>query len=327
MKIIKKLPFPLFPKIDDEIINAVDNKKLLIFIGAGVSKLYGYPLWDELAKKLVERGAKEKLISLSEKEVLLCSNFSSMEIVTIMSHKFDLVRQGQGVDCIIEELTSSKINKRLKNRISKYLSNYSAPIITTNADDSLETSKALSDRSVVNDFTKYDPNEHDRLSIIHLHGSIKQKSSMIFTSEQYAKAYTIDEPFGQKLTQLFNDKSWVILFLGYGIHEFELLRYFLKQNSGGSKRLFFLQGYLDKDYIKYELDKEYYLSLGIQLLPFSRERNDYCELIEVLKKWNKEIMTRTFVNSSVKNDNINYFVNRKPTKESIKIIEGMLKND
>ncbi|MBF0539272.1 MAG: hypothetical protein HQL03_13570 [Nitrospirae bacterium] len=50
------------PDLPVEIIDAVDNGTLAVFIGAGVSRLVGCLGWDELAKNLVERCCERKLI-------------------------------------------------------------------------------------------------------------------------------------------------------------------------------------------------------------------------------------------------------------------------
>lgn len=320
-----KLPFKIIPDIPDEIIEAIDDKKLLIFIGAGVSKLYGYPLWRELGEKLTRIAVEDDAMTLSEKEVLLTGNFTPMEIVTIASKKLDIKGKRKGIDYTIDELNAKVIeNKKISNRIAKYLAAYNAPIITTNADTSLDENKYLMDRYPLIDFLEYNPGPHNNLSLIHLHGCVSNPESMIFTSEQYAKAYRVDSDFGRKLSDLFNDE-WVILFLGYGITEFELLRYFLKDKNNEVKRLFMVDGYLEKDSTKYNLDKEYFNSLGIKLLPYSREKNDYLGLIDVLKSWDKDVRKRTLAGSINRKNAIESIISQPPTKEGVKIIEQMVK--
>ena len=48
------------PSLRKEILNAVNNENLAVFIGAGVSRLVGCLGWDELAKNLVNRCFIEK---------------------------------------------------------------------------------------------------------------------------------------------------------------------------------------------------------------------------------------------------------------------------
>ena len=42
------------PKIRQEIIDAINQNKLVLFIGAGVSALTGLPLWNSLAKEFID---------------------------------------------------------------------------------------------------------------------------------------------------------------------------------------------------------------------------------------------------------------------------------
>lgn len=104
-KHIYKLPFPNIPQMPIEIINAIDDGNLLLFLGAGVSKLIGYPLWFELGKKLAGQAVDKGLISLSEKEILLGGSFTPMQIVTILSKKFDDDPAGSGILKVIDELS------------------------------------------------------------------------------------------------------------------------------------------------------------------------------------------------------------------------------
>ena len=62
------------PKIPQKIIEAVNENKLAVFIGAGVSRLIGCKGWDQLASSLVEKCFCLGLINYKEKEILLQSN-------------------------------------------------------------------------------------------------------------------------------------------------------------------------------------------------------------------------------------------------------------
>ncbi len=66
-----------WPPLHKEILNAVNNGSLAVFIGAGVSRLVGCLTWGELSKKLVNRCFTEKkldgssLINYKEKNTLI----------------------------------------------------------------------------------------------------------------------------------------------------------------------------------------------------------------------------------------------------------------
>ena len=318
-----KLPFPAIPDMPPEIINAIDDGDLLLFVGAGVSKLIGYPLWFELGRNLAEKASDFGLISLPEKEILLGGQFSPMEIVTILCKKFNERNPSLGREMVIKELSpSDKIDSKIALKIANYLSAYNATIVTTNADESLQVGP-LKGRIVVTNFGQFEFEKHCKYSIIHLHGDIRDPGGMVFTSEEYAKAYNVEADFGKNLKALFEHR-WTILFMGYGVSEFELLRYFLPYKEDKVRRLFMLDGYLAKDRIKYEFDKEYYQSLGITLLPYSREKNDYKQLLRVLKRWDKDVKEKTLAASSALEENIAHIVLQRPFREGVEAIERMV---
>src|SRR6266568_9143855 len=77
----------LIPEVPDEIKAAVDSDTLAVFIGAGVSRLLGCEGWDSLAKNLVKRCLKEKIINFKESETL-SSNSDHKKTITICFHLF-----------------------------------------------------------------------------------------------------------------------------------------------------------------------------------------------------------------------------------------------
>lgn len=309
--------------MEQEIIDAIDNGNLLLFIGAGVSKLKGYPLWRELGEKLANIAVKEGLISLSKKEVLLSGAFTPVQVVTILSRMFDGREAGLGASKVADELSVNvKEDAKVALQLARYLSAYNATIVTTNADESLEKQEPLNDRMVLKGI-QYEDCKFAKYSIIHLHGRVSEPEEMVFTSERYASAYSVGSPFGKNLGTLLN-QDWTILFIGYGVAEFELLRYFLKFKDDKAKRMFMLEGYLAKDRIKYEFDKEYYKSLGICLLPYSREKYDYKALLKVLKSWDKDVKTRTLAGSSTRVDAIESMTSQAPFKESVETITKLV---
>ena len=52
--------FPDIPEIPEEIIYALDEGKLIVFIGAGLSALFGLPDWKTMATKMLENIHREK---------------------------------------------------------------------------------------------------------------------------------------------------------------------------------------------------------------------------------------------------------------------------
>lgn len=310
------------PNMPDEIKNAIDNNTLYIFVGAGVSRLYGYPSWEQLGKNLISTAVKLRVMSRSEKATLLSGDFSPMQYVTIA---YNCLKKGtsktRAQKLIISELELER-QKGYEDKVTKicnYLFNYHSPIITTNADKSLDTSKAFTGKNIIYNFAEWDGN-NDFNILYHLHGSIDKFESMVFTSEQYARAYMNEARFGENLKKLFGSDR-TILFIGYGMNEFELLRYFLKPSKLPNKpNLFMLSGYLDRDFIKYKFDKTYFKSLGIDVLYFSIEKYGYDALINVLEKWNKVVSLDTNVSLNISKE-IKKAAESAPSLKTKKIIE------
>ncbi len=319
--------YKAIPDIPREIINAIDNHNLLIFVGAGLSALFGYPLWSEFGKKLLDHCVELEAIERSEKNVILNSNFTPMQVVSIAYKKLkDKIGEKKAQKIIIRDLKpkAKKKYSDLVEEIANYLVKYNSPILTTNADLSLDSSKPFQRKKIINN-CKCEIKSFDYIDLFHIHGSIKDFESMVFTSKQYAEAYMPGRSLGKNLDEIItNDK--IILFIGYSLSEFELLRYFLKPHNDGKINHYILNGYLKCEDIKYELEDDYYNTLGIKVLYFSREKNDYMALVDVLKSWNDDVENKTLSHMVVPNQIKNAFT-RIPTSESIEFIKENLKNE
>ena len=73
---------PEIPPVPPKIIEAINDRKLAVFIGAGVSRLVGCIGWDELARNLVNCCYGFKLIDLGERESL-CESKDHKKTITI----------------------------------------------------------------------------------------------------------------------------------------------------------------------------------------------------------------------------------------------------
>lgn len=324
--------FDDIPKMPVGIINAIDSHNLLIFIGAGVSKLFGFPLWNEFANDLIDKCMSDGIITRSESNVIK-NNYTSMPKVTLAYEKYkDKHGKDDALKLITEPLKENdKINKELVNEFANMLKNYYATILTTNADLSLDNSNAFKNSRIINSINEDKNIDFEHIDFIHLHGSIKEPKNMIFTSIQYGRAYRAGQPLGDNLQKLIKSKN-VILFIGYSLSEFELLRYFLKDDKEDDKQKdkiinhYLLNGYLDCEKYKYEMDEIYYRTLGIKLIPFSLEKKGYYALVDVLKEWDNFVTTKTLAHLKIYDD-IKQAVENPPSENSINFIRGQLKNE
>ncbi len=314
------------PPIPPEILSAIPEEKLVLFVGAGVSKLFGYKLWMELGQELVETCVQEGCLTRSDQSEILSRGYGPMEGVTIAIKKLNELSSNSGTKKLIEFLQATPKGKTsAENRVllPELLASFKCPIITTNADLTLDHSRPFKKEPILKSFNEWDNNDQQRRGIIHIHGSINDPENLIFTADQYAAAYSYGRPIAKNLPTLFENKT--ILFVGYSMREFELIRYFFTstEKNENTRNLFMLEGYLEKDDIKYELDEAYFNTLKICVLPYSREEKGYEALIEVLQKWVEDIRRLTTIAS---NDlrTLRDIAQRQPAKNRIKSIQSLL---
>jgi hypothetical protein len=162
--------------------------------------------------------------------------------------------------------------------------------VTTNYDNLLE---ARSERIFKKNEISVEKLNLDN-AVIHIHGSIQEPAEMVLTTRDYLERYAghqlyggnRENPFLTFLEILFKTKS--VLFVGYGLGELEILEYVFQKGIDKPKeneepRHFVLQGFFTHEL---ELAKNldlYYQSFGVKLLPYSRDENDWEQLIHVLE--------------------------------------------
>lgn len=277
----------LIPKVPEEIRDAVNNGTLAVFIGAGVSRLKPINCqgWDELAGNLVRRCYKEHIINYREKDTLSQIQ-DHKKTITICYHLF---HNNHLADVFYEEM-----NKALKEGDATESPNIYDDIyrlrglfITTNVDTHFD--RLFNFPNIFYRASDFKSDRLDNTNLYHIHGSVRDRTSLIFTVSEYMKRYT-DPEFKRFLEQIFRD--FTVLFLGYGVAEFEILEFILKENPRNQNlvlRHFMLSPFYkgEDNILKYE--QAYYNDLGINILGYEKDANGYDQLIEVIRRWNEEI--------------------------------------
>jgi len=290
---------PLVPK---EIIDAVNNEKLAVFIGAGVSQIIGCMGWDELAKNLVNKCFSIKkedsssFINFKEKE-LLFQNKDHKKNITICQH---ILKQNNSENIFYKEFKKSlKADKDLLKSQNIYNELYGLRglFITTNADKYFD--KKFDPTRIVYKEENFTPSNIDRSKLYHIHGSILDKNSLIFTAPQYIQRYNVKD-FRMFLEKIFTD--YMVLFVGYGMAEFELLDFLIMKfdsNKGKELRHFMLLPFYKGEENILDFEQYYYNSMGIRIVAYEKDEKGYGQLYEVIKRWNSEInQTSTYLYDS-----------------------------
>lgn len=237
----------LIPELKDEIIDAVNNNKLILFLGAGVSALTELPLWNELADDLKYECIKEGCISLKDADITFSKISDAKQKISII---FALFKEHKKENVFYDLLTkklSCKETKAEANIIFDFCTWTKATVLTTNADKLLD--EKYEDNLVYYELKDFNFSTN-KPALYKIHGSVDDKLTLVFTAEQYLKRYNKPE-FTEFLKSIF-ESDYTILFIGYGMSEFELLEFMIKpqnhDNLNNTKLFFLSPFFLMKDH-------------------------------------------------------------------------------
>jgi len=270
---------PEIPEIPEEIISAVNKKKLAVFIGAGVSRIAGCSSWKDLASKVIKDYYNKGIISFKQKNLILHNN-DPRKIITIA---YNFLRD-QRQDIFYRSLKKSLLYKKHKRTKQKKINIYEniyklrGIFITTNADCLFHYK--FKPQNIFYNKEDLHPDNISRNRLFHIHGNIKGKDDLVFTLSQYIERYNISN-FRAFLEEIFN--KFTILFLGYSLSEFDLLSFMGRNRS--SLKNFILSPFYSGEGDRLKFEQAYYKDLGVQVVPYLKDICGYKQLDIVLKHW------------------------------------------
>jgi len=303
---------PEIPDIRLDIYTAASKGELIVFIGAGVSKIVGCPLWQELANLMLK--------DLYEKE---CINYYEYKNLKIFKDSRKLL------SICIKIYEEENIKPEFKfifqgdiDRIKKYgkiyndLYKFNAIYITTNYDlfldqvlnNLLNSSKLTKNNNINNNilinsdnFKEYSKikiiNKKNELlisnlynkNIIHLHGSIENPRTMVISIAEYLRHYEINSETSVLLKEIF--KKYTVLFIGYGLDEYEVMEFLLSKTEHAKKEIKHFMLYpvfnSEKNILKFQ--EKYYADLSVELIPYQIDKRGHDQLAQIIEQWAKQI--------------------------------------
>lgn len=291
---------PDIPPVPLEIVEAVNQGRLAIFIGAGASCIMGYPDWPTLAEMVID--ACRSYVRLNYWEELVppklwakCTQLAKEEpkkALTVCHQLFkDHDHEQAFFECAAGCLRSPLRHYSPDNigDIYKEIYGLRGFFLTTNMDP--EFDQRFRDK---NQFRiPEDPTLVDRAMLYHLHGTVMLPETMVLTTQQYLNCYR--DPSTIRFLEWVFAKN-VVLFIGYGLHEYEVLDYLIMRmdsRSSQPNQKFFLLDYNRDTSRDPDLDRLYYRSLGVTLVPYASVSEHETSLIRVLLAWRKEIDYRS----------------------------------
>lgn len=268
--IIRKVNYPT------QIINAIRNKKLVIFAGAGVSmgEPTNMPNFNKLTK-IISKGMYQQFNSDRETADQYLGELESLEIP-------------------VKEMTCELLNKEgvepniLHKSIVKLFKDTSeVKIITTNYDLMFERALEYKNRGTCPVYTYPALPFGDNFNgIIHLHGNVKDSQNIILTDADFGKAYLTNGYVTRFLVELYTS-GYIVLFVGYSYGDITM-RYLSRAIPSTYKN----------KYILTSDDKKNWYNLG--LVPILYETGKFDELNMSIKEladfvnrdkfeWNRQI--------------------------------------
>lgn len=275
------------PKLPDKIIEAYKDHRLIIFVGAGMSRLMGCQGWEQMANDLIRN-----ICSPAEAEQILNSTLSSKARITIADRK----AKKNGKEDVFWETFKKAITPRDNPKYDIYetILKLGGPIITTNCDDLLTkhlphsyTTKCTPDSLIENEGKDY-------VFCIHGHygkGTEEELETLVFTMDKYLEKYTSGSELVAFLQQAMQGK--MILFLGYGLNEFEIISNAFKSGDRIEIRHYMLEGFFNYQKELAEAQAEYYASQGVQLIAYSKDIKGYDQQKEIIERWVEQLEEET----------------------------------
>ncbi len=247
------------------------------FIGAGISVSGGFPSWE---KHLREQGRTAN-ISTEHIDTLL-ANGQYEKIIEEIEH-------GLGQDVFIQEIRdvfsrTGSISDVIW-RVSELFTN---TLITTNYDRLIEQAfenGAEDPYQIINGLQAMQKPDENKVTIIKLHGDIKNPKQCILSKNQYDQAYgcnalDMTRPIPKLLSYYYQNSS--LLFLGCSLNNDRTLQVFQEvKNELGDRELpqHFSIEQAPEEEAELAERNAYLAKLGITAIWFEKERFDFVENI------------------------------------------------
>ena len=300
------------------------NRKLVIFAGAGVSALCGLPLWNSFARRLIDDCLGDGFISYYEKEEYYSQVVKDSKLaITLIYNIYKSKGKTEKFYSHFREHLSRGDGKKIA-KVLDALKKLKASIITTNADKILDEC-AFGEENIIygNKILKIEEKAIGQKGpvVIHIHGSIDDMNSIVFTVDQYLKQYSnTNDSNGmlrEKIKFLLNSPYNTLLFIGSSMSEMELLQYIINDNKSCSNNRFILNGfYAHQKELEKTMRKYYSHCFGLRQISYSMDKQGYDNIIEFLKdlasslfdSGERNVELYEEINSAIQEKNINQII-------------------
>ncbi|QGQ95825.1 hypothetical protein EHS13_13535 [Paenibacillus psychroresistens] len=215
-------------RINQQIIDAIQKDKLVLFIGSGFSKSLGLPDWNGLVRAfLIE------LLNEDSSYQILLDGLESKKFFTEIEILEKIKDHKQLIYRIMDDIINIEKDHMGNLGFHKKLGEISNKIITTNYDKSLEYANNY--RKIIYDNDYHIANLSENY-ILKLHGCIEDPAKCILFKDDYVELYKENNSAIERFKNIITDKT--ILFIGFSFsdpfvrQQFEYIQKVYKGLSG-----------------------------------------------------------------------------------------------
>ena len=200
----------------EELRVAIKEKKVLLFVGSGISCSVGLPSWSRLIEELAKKLGIDKDLYR-----MLGDNLSLAEYYEIFNLEINPAVSPMKYICEYVKGEEKKLEVTISTaKVLKQIIDLDCPIIyTTNYDHCLETAYSEHNKHPivirnVSDFSSICAGE---TQIVKLHGDYDSPQSIVFSESSYFDRLDFESPLDIKLRADMLSRS--ILFIGYSLSD------------------------------------------------------------------------------------------------------------
>lgn len=209
----------------EELAELIANKKVMLFVGAGISASIDFPSWEGLIDELAKQLEYEPVLFKSYGDYMMLAEYAKLKMGK------GLYQQLNDTFIITEDVK----DKLMKSEIYEYIRELDFPVIyTTNYDSLIETYfKEMGDQfTVINDISQMGKIIPDKPRIMKYHGELGDEKSIVLSESQYFERMNFQSYMDIQLQA--DMLQYNILFLGYSLSDIniKLLWYLARKRWG-----------------------------------------------------------------------------------------------
>lgn len=204
----------------DDLVKKIKERKVILFVGAGVSATLKLPTWNQLMDFIAESLQIDKDIFK-----MYGDNLTLAEYYAVVKGSIGPLRSWMDRNWNVED-------EKIKNStIFQNICKLDFPIIyTTNYDNCLERAHDIFDKNI-NKISKVEDicdTDNSKTQIIKFHGDFEDDNSIVLTESSYFNRMDFESPLDIKLRSDILGKS--VLFIGYSLSDINIRYLIYKLN-------------------------------------------------------------------------------------------------